>query len=542
MAKVQNNVVTPVSDTEQEDLHNKIWNIADKLRGSIDGWDFKNYVLGMMFYRFISENMEHYLNTTYRKKLTPEEAEKFSYRDLDQEKAEFLREVTILEKGFFILPNQLFCNLYKKAQDQQSIEFAELTTQLRAVFDAIIASTKGRGSEKDFDGLFSDFDFNSSKLGNTVNDKNQRLLDLMAGVASMNIGYKDNNIDAFGDAYEFLMGMYASNAGKSGGEFFTPQEVSKLLTKLAVGEKTQVSSVYDMCCGSGSLLIQAAKVLGKENVGNFYGQEINNTTYNLCRINMFLHDISFNNFDIRCGNTLLEPLHYNDSKDNFKGYEVIVSNPPYSIKWDTEAKGGTLKDDERYSPAGVLAPKTKADLAFIMHAMHHLAPNGTAAIVCFPGILYRTGAEEKIRSYLVKENFVDAVIQLPGDLFYGTSITTSIMVLKKNRQPDDKILFIDASEEVTRKGKRKLLSEENIENIYKQYATREDVTYRVKGVDRADVEATDYNLSVAAYVDLEDKREKIDIKKLNAEIAEVVKKQNELRAVIDNLIKMIEQD
>lgn len=521
----------------QSELHSGIWSIADSLRGSLDSWDFKNYVLGMMFYRFISENLEHYMDDYYGKQL-----EGFKYRDCSDEDAEHLRDKPIVEKGFFILPSALFCNICEKAQDVESQEFEKLAIKIKGAFDAIIASTRGISSEKDFKGLFDDFDISSSKLGNTTNEKNKRLLDLMNGIAKMDISYKDNDIDAFGDAYEFLMKMYASNAGKSGGEFFTPQEVSKLLTKLAVGDKEKITSVYDMCCGSGSLLIQAAKVLGKDNVGGFYGQEINNTTYNLCRINMFLHDIPFNKFDIRCGNTLFDPLHYRDSESNFKGYEAIVSNPPYSIKWDTKAKGGRLLEDPRFSPAGALAPQTKADLAFIMHAMHHLAENGTAAIVCFPGVLYRTGAEEKIRTYLIKENFVDAVIQMPSDLFFGTTITTSIMVLKKNRQPNDKILFIDASKEFERKDRKARLTDENINTIYQQYAAREDVPYRVKAVDRIDVESTNYNLSVAAYVDIEDTREKIDIKKLNAEIEAVVKKQNELRTVIDNLIKMIEQD
>lgn len=401
-------------DQERDELHKAIWAIADELRGSVDGWDFKSYVLGMMFYRYISENLTNYINEGEIEAGN----EGFDYAQLSDDEAEQAREDLVQTKGFFILPSELFCNVRKKAAADENLNMT-----LEAVFNHIEESAKGSESEDNFSGLFDDIDVNSNKLGATVAKRNANLVKLMNGIADMQLGnYKDNSIDAFGDAYEYLMSMYASNAGKSGGEFFTPQEVSELLTRIAVVGKTEVNKVYDPACGSGSLLLQAAKILGKENVRlGFFGQEINLTTYNLCRINMFLHDIDYDKFDIAHEDTLTHPQHLDDEP-----FEVIVSNPPYSIKWEGD-DNPVLINDPRFSPAGVLAPKSKADLAFIMHSLAWLASNGTAAIVCFPGIMYRGGAEKKIRQYLIDNNFIDCVIQLPSNLFYGTSIATCIM-------------------------------------------------------------------------------------------------------------------
>ena len=384
-------------EQEREELHKAIWSIADDLRGSVDGWDFKQYVLGMMFYRYISENLTNYINDGERAAGDTE----FDYAKLPDEEAEGARDGLVQEKGFFILPSELFVNVRARAKDDEN-----LNETLERVFNNIENSAKGSESEDDFSGLFDDLDVNSNKLGATVAKRNDKLVKLMNGVGDMKLGnYQDNTIDAFGDAYEFLMSMYASNAGKSGGEFFTPQEVSELLTRLAVVGKTEVNKVYDPACGSGSLLLKAAKVLGKDNIRQgFYGQEINLTTYNLCRINMFLHDISFDKFDIANEDTLISPQHWDDEP-----FEVIVSNPPYSIKWVGD-DNPILINDPRFSPAGVLAPKSKADMAFIMHSLSWLATNGTAAIVCFPGIMYRGGAEKKIRKYLVENNFIDCII------------------------------------------------------------------------------------------------------------------------------------
>lgn len=513
-------------EQEREELHRAIWAIADELRGAVDGWDFKNYVLGTMFYRYISENLTAYINegeaaagdTTF---------DYAKMKDVDVEEA---REGLVEEKGFFILPSELFCNVRKKAANDEN-----LNETLEKVFRHIEESAKGSQSEGSFAGLFDDFDVNSNKLGSTVAKRNERLVKLLDGIADMNLGsVKDHDIDAFGDAYEYLMKMYASNAGKSGGEFYTPQEVSELLTRLGTVGKKKVNKVYDPACGSGSLLLKAEKILGKDAVVNgFFGQEINITTYNLCRINMFLHDIGFDKFDIECEDTLTNPQHWDDEP-----FELIVSNPPYSIKWEGDSNP-LLINDPRFAPAGVLAPKSKADLAFIMHSLSWLAPNGTAAIVCFPGIMYRGGAEQKIRKYLVENNYVDCVIQLPSNLFFGTSIATCIMVIKKGKS-DNKVLFIDATNECEKITNNNKLEKGNIDNIVNAYASREDIKHFSQLVSYEQLLENDFNLSVSSYVEAEDKREKIDIEKLNEEIRDIVKREQVLRDEIEKIIVEIE--
>ena len=512
-------------EVERAELHRTIWAIADDLRGSVDGWDFKSYILGMLFYRYISENITAYINSGEKES----GSEDFDYAEMTDAKAELAREDIVRVKGFFILPSQLFRNICRTCDSDP-----DLNMTLEGIFTAIESSAKGTESEDDFKGLFADLDVNSNKLGATVAKRNEKLVKLLRGVRSMKLGdYRNNAIDAFGDAYEYLMGMYASNAGKSGGEFYTPQEVSELLTRIATVGKTEVNKVYDPACGSGSLLLKAAKILGKSNVRQgFFGQEINLTTYNLCRINMFLHDIDYDKFDIACEDTLLSPQHWDDEP-----FEVIVSNPPYSIKW----KGDddiTLINDPRFAPAGVLAPKSKADLAFIMHSLSWLSTNGTAAIVCFPGVMYRGGAEKKIRQYLIDNNFIDCVIQLPDNLFFGTSIATCIMVLKKAKK-DNSTLFIDATRECVKVTNSNKLTDDNIRHIVDLFTQRADVQYVSRLVTNGDIAAADYNLSVSTYVEQEDTREKVDIVKLNAELAEIVARENALRAEIDRLIKEI---
>lgn len=511
---------------EREELHRAIWAIADELRGSVDGWDFKAYVLGMMFYRYISENLAAYIDEGEHRAGDPD----FSYAEISDEMAETAREDMVKTKGFFILPSELFCNLKKRAKDDEN-----LNVTLEGILKHIEESAKGSESEKNFSGLFEDVDVNSNKLGKTVAERNAKIVKLLNGVSDMELGdYKNHNIDTFGDAYEFLMSMYASNAGKSGGEFFTPQEVSELLTRIAVVGKKEVNKVYDPACGSGSLLLKSAKILGKDHVRNgFFGQEINPTTFNLCRINMFLHDIDYDKFDIAYGDTLLDPQHWDDEP-----FEVIVSNPPYSIKWKGD-DDPILINDERFSPAGVLAPKSKADLAFIMHSLAWLATNGTAAIVCFPGIMYRGGAEKKIRKYLIDNNYVDCIIQLPDNLFFGTSIATCIMVLKKSKA-DNSVLFIDASNEFEKVTNNNKLTPENIEKIVNEFVSRADVEFFSRSVPYSEIQENDFNLSVSTYVDKEDKREAIDIVKLNAEIREIVAREQVLRDEIDRIIAEIE--
>lgn len=513
-------------EQEREELHRAIWAIADDLRGSVDGWDFKSYVLGIMFYRYISENLTNYINAD---EIAAGNAD-FDYAKLSDEEAEQAREDLVQTKGFFILPSELFVNVRARAPQDDNLNMT-----MESVFRHIEDSAKGTESEDDFAGLFDDIDVNSNKLGATVAKRNAMLVKLLDGIGAMKLGeYKENTIDAFGDAYEYLMSMYASNAGKSGGEFFTPQEVSELLTRLAVVGKTEVNKVYDPACGSGSLLLKAAKILGKENVRQgFFGQEINLTTYNLCRINMFLHDIDFDKFNIAHEDTLISPQHWDEEP-----FEVIVSNPPYSIKWEGD-DNPVLINDPRFSPAGVLAPKSKADLAFIMHSLAWLATNGTAAIVCFPGIMYRGGAEKKIRQYLIDNNFIDCIIQLPGNLFFGTSIATCIMVLKKSKA-ENKTLFIDASKEFVKVTNNNKLTEDNIAKIVASFVDREDKDYFCRLVPNDEIAAQEYNLSVSTYVEQEDTREVINITELNAEIKRIVAREQVLRDEIDKIIAEIE--
>ena len=513
-------------EQERAELHRTIWAIANDLRGSVDGWDFKQYVLGILFYRYISENLTNYINKGEIEAGNPD----FNYADLSDEDAIVAKEDLIATKGFFILPSELFVNVRKRADKDEN-----LNVTLDTIFKNIENSANGTESENDLKGLFDDIDVNSNKLGGTVAKRNENLVNLLNGVGDMKLGdYQENTIDAFGDAYEYLMGMYASNAGKSGGEYYTPQEVSELLTKLTLVGKTEVNKVYDPACGSGSLLLKFAKILGKDNVRNgFFGQEINITTYNLCRINMFLHDIDFDKFDIAHGDTLTEPAHWDDEP-----FEAIVSNPPYSIKWEGDASQ-ILINDSRFSPAGVLAPKSKADLAFIMHSLSWLAPNGTAAIVCFPGVMYRSGAEQKIRKYLIDNNYIDCIIQLPDNLFYGTSIATCIMVMKKAKT-DNKVLFIDASKEFVKVTNSNKITEKHINDIVEKFTKRENIEYVSNLVDYEKIVEENYNLSVSTYVEKEDTSEKIDIVELNKEIQRIVAREEELRKEIDKIIAEIE--
>lgn len=513
-------------EKEREEVHRAIWAIADELRGAVDGWDFKNYVLGTMFYRYISENLTAYINIG---EIEAGNAD-FDYAKMSDDEAEEARSGLVEEKGFFILPSELFCNVRARASQDPN-----LNETLERVFRNIEESAKGSQSENSFAGLFDDFDVNSNKLGSTVAKRNERLVKLLDGIAAMNLGsVKDHNIDAFGDAYEYLMTMYASNAGKSGGEFFTPADVSELLTKLGTVGKTTVNKVYDPACGSGSLLLKAEKVLGKDAVIiGFFGQEINITTYNLCRINMFLHDVGFDKFDVACEDTLINPQHWDDEP-----FELIVSNPPYSIKWAGD-DNPLLINDPRFSPAGVLAPKSKADMAFIMHALSWLAPNGTAAIVCFPGIMYRGGAEQKIRKYLIDNNYIDCVIQLPGNLFFGTSIATCIMVMHKGKK-DNKIIFIDATNECVKLSNNNKLTEDNINRIVNVYAERKTEQYFSYLASYEEISDNGYNISVSTYVEAEDNREEIDIEDINKQLDELVVKENELRARINSIISASE--
>lgn len=505
-------------------LQNQIWKIANDVRGSVDGWDFKQFVLGTLFYRFISENFTNYIEAG---------DESINYSQLSDEViTPEIKDDAIKTKGYFIYPSQLFVNIAKNANNNPN-----LNTDLKAIFDAIESSANGYPSEEDIKGLFADFDTTSSRLGNNVENKNARLAAVIKGVEQLDFGkFEDNQIDLFGDAYEFLIGNYAANAGKSGGEFFTPQHVSKLIAQLAMHGQKSVNKIYDPAAGSGSLLLQAKKHFDNHIIEEgFYGQEVNHTTYNLARMNMFLHNINYDKFHIVLGDTLRDPQLMDE-----KPFDAIVSNPPYSIPW-IGSDDPTLINDDRFAPAGVLAPKSKADFAFVLHALHYLSSKGRAAIVCFPGIFYRGGAEQKIRKYLVDNNFVETVIALAPNLFYGTSIAVNILVLSKHKT-DTKTQFIDVTgEDFFRKvTNNNLLEDHHIDKIMEMFDSKAEVPHVATTIDNAIIAENDYNLSVSSYVEAKDKREKINIEELNKQVGATVQKIDQLRAKIDNIIKELE--
>ena len=509
---------------QRAELQNKIWKIANEVRGSVDGWDFKHFVLGTLFYRFISENFTNYIEGG---------DDSVNYANLaDDIITPEIKDDAIKTKGYFIYPSQLFANVVDKANTN-----TDLNTDLKAIFTDIENSANGYDSEQDIKGLFADFDTTSTRLGNTVEEKNKRLAAILKGVAELNFGnFEDSEIDLFGDAYEFLISNYAANAGKSGGEFFTPQNVSKLIAQIAMHKQTSVNKIYDPAAGSGSLLLQAKKHFDNHIIEEgFFGQEINHTTYNLARMNMFLHNVNYDKFNIQLGDTLTDP-HFIDDKP----FDAIVSNPPYSVSWIGK-DDPTLINDDRFAPAGVLAPNSKADFAFVLHALNYLSGKGRAAIVCFPGIFYRGGAEQKIRKYLVDKNFVETVISLPANLFFGTSIGVNILVLSKHKA-DNTTQFIDATGEDFYKKvtNNNMLEDAHIEKIMEIFDKKENIEYVAISIDNDKIAENDYNLSVSSYVEALDTREVIDIKVLNTELATTVNNISSLRLAIDNLVKEIE--
>lgn len=503
-------------------LQRQIWQIANDVRGAVDGWDFKQYVLGTLFYRFISENFASYIEAG---------DDSIQYAKLaDSVITANIKDDAVKTKGYFIYPSQLFINVTAKAQNNES-----LNTDLARTFAAIESSASGYPSEHDIKGLFADFDTTSNRLGNTVKDKNARLAAVLKGVAELDFGtFDDSHIDLFGDAYEFLISNYAANAGKSGGEFFTPQQVSKLIARLAMHQQTSINKIYDPACGSGSLLLQAKKHFDQHVIEEgYFGQELNHTTYNLARMNMFLHNVNYDKFDIQLGDTLIEP-HFGDEKP----FDAIVSNPPYSVKW----KGSddpTLINDDRFAPAGVLAPKSKADFAFVLHALSYLSSKGRAAIVCFPGVFYRSGAEQKIRQYLVDNNYVESVIALPSNLFYGTTIAVNILVLSKHKR-DTSTQFIDASGLFKKEVNNNVLMDDHIDRIMAVFDSKANVEHFAKSVSFETLAANDYNLSVSSYVDAKDNREVVDIARLNAKLKATATRIDQLRREIDAIVAEIE--
>ena len=513
---------------QRAELHATIWDIANDLRGAIGGWDFKAYVLSSLFYRFISENTTAYFN-----RMLKAVGSNNSYVDMSDDEAENARQQAVDEKGFFILPSQLFSNVAKSLDTNNEATYKNLNERISTIFHEIEKSALGTPSEDDLRGLFTDFIVDSPMLGNTVLVRNKLLAKVFIRVAEMDLGevdFDNNKIDAFGDAYEFLMKMYASEGGKSGGEQFTPQEVSEVLARLSSYNNKNIRTVYDPACGSGSLLLKFAKLVKDRNSIKYFGQELVPTNYNLSRINMFLHDINFDKFDIQCGDTLLDPRHREEEP-----FDAIVSNPPYSKKWDGDSNPLLINDD-RYAPAGVLAPKKRSDLAFTMHMLKSLSESGTASIVEFPGVLYRTGAEKKIRKYLVDNNFVDTIIQLPENLFFGVPIATCIIVLRKSARPDNNILFVDASSQFYKEGSKNYLSPENQDVIVNAYAERKNVPHFSCLVPCQEVADNDYNLSVSSYVEQEDTRETINIEAVNAELETLCREGAMLRNIINQLI------
>ncbi len=511
-----------ISTQQRAALQRQIWQIANDVRGAVDGWDFKQYVLGTLFYRFISENFTSYIEA---------DDNSINYSQLaDSVITLEIKDDAIKTKGYFIYPSQLFVNIVKNANTNES-----LNTDLAKIFAEIEASANGYPSERDIKGLFADFDTTSNRLGNTVKDKNTRLAAVLKGVAGLEFGdFHGSQIDLFGDAYEFLISNYAANAGKSGGEFFTPQHVSKLIAQLAMHKQKNVNKIYDPACGSGSLLLQAKKHFDNHIIEEgFFGQEINHTTYNLARMNMFLHNINYDKFNIQLGNTLIDP-HFG----NEKPFDAIVSNPPYSVKW-IGSDDPTLINDERFAPAGVLAPKSKADFAFVLHALSYLSSKGRAAIVCFPGIFYRSGAEQKIRQYLIDNNYVETIISLAPNLFYGTSIAVTILVLAKNKS-DTKTQFIDASNLFKKETNNNILTNDHIEEIMRIFDSKENIDHFAQSIPYEKIVANDYNLSVSSYVETKDNREVININQLNAELDNTVEKINRLRADINSIVAEIE--
>jgi type I restriction enzyme M protein len=507
---------------QRAELQSRIWKIANEVRGAVDGWDFKQYVLGTLFYRFISENFASYIEGG---------DDSINYSELpDSVITPEIKDDAIKTKGYFIYPSQLFAKVAASANTNEN-----LNTDLATIFAAIETSANGYPSELDIKGLFADFDTTSNRLGNTVKDKNTRLAAVLKGVADLDFGSFDaSHIDLFGDAYEFLISNYAANAGKSGGEFFTPQHVSKLIAQLAMHKQSSVNKIYDPACGSGSLLLQAKKHFDAHIIEEgFFGQEINHTTYNLARMNMFLHNINYDKFNVQLGNTLIEP-HFGDEKP----FDAIVSNPPYSVKW-IGSDDPTLINDDRFAPAGVLAPKSKADFAFVLHALSYLSSKGRAAIVCFPGIFYRGGAEQKIRQYLVDNNYVETVISLAPNLFYGTTIAVSILVLSKHKT-DTTTQFIDASGLFKKETNNNVLLDTHIDQIMAAFDSKANVDHFAQSVPFDQVAANDYNLSVSSYVEAKDTREVVDIAKLNVELKTTVARIDQLRKDIDAIVVEIE--
>ena len=487
---------------QQRELHTRLWAIANDLRGNMEANEFKNYILGLIFYRYLSEKVENRV-----KDLLSEDDISYEEAYEDEEYKEGLQEELIEQLGYFVEPKYLFSTLIKAIEeDKFDIEM------LQGAINDITESTLGADSQEDFDHLFDDMDLGSTKLGKDVKSRSKLIAKVMANIAEIDFAHEDSEIDVLGDAYEYLISQFAANAGKKAGEFYTPQQVSKILAKIVTVGKERLKEVYDPTCGSGSLLLRVAK---EAKVSKFYGQELTSTTYNLARMNMLLHDIDYTNFDIKNDDTLEHPQHMG------MRFEAIVANPPYSANWSADNK---FLDDERFSAYGKLAPKSKADFAFIQHMIHQLADNGTMAVVLPHGVLFRGAAEGVIRKYLIeKENVLDAVIGLPANIFFGTSIPTVILVFKKNRDNSDNILFIDASNEFEKGKNQNNLTDEQVEKIVDTFIKRETIDKYSYVATIEEIKENDYNLNIPRYVDTFEEEEPIDLQAVSEKIASIDK-------------------
>ncbi len=506
---------------QQAELHKKLWAMANDLRGQMDAYEFKDYILGLIFYRYLSEKVESRANS-----LLAEDELSFAEAWGNGEYREDLQEYLINELGYIITPQYLFSTFVKEIELGANGNFD--IEMLQNGVKAIEASTMGADSQEDFENLFDDMDLNLSKLGRTVKARSELIAKVLVNIADIPFLQDDVEIDVLGDAYEYMISQFAANAGKKAGEFYTPQQVSRILAKIVTAGKTEIKDVYDGTCGSGSLLLRVGK---EAKVYNYYGQEKVSTTYNLARMNMLLHDIPYQRFDIKNADTLEEPQHLD------KRFEAIVANPPYSAKWSADDK---FQDDERFSNYAKLAPKSKADFAFVQHFIHHLADNGTFAVVLPHGVLFRGAAEGVIRKYLIEEkNYLDAVIGLPANIFFGTSIPTCILVLKKCRKHDDNVIFIDASNEFEKGKNQNHLADEHVEKIVNTYLSRETFDKYLYAATLDEIRENDYNLNIPRYVDTFEEEEPVDLaevaKQLEAIDEEIAKVDEELAAYFKEL-------
>lgn len=495
----------------QAELHKQLWAIANGLRANsgIESFEFKNYILGILFYKFLSENTEDYVNELLQHdNLTYEQAW------ADEEYREELTQSLISAKGYVVEPEHLFSTLVQEIHKGGSGNFD--TELLQAAINQITRSTRGKDSEDDFDHLFDDMDLSSSRLGKDVKTRSAFMAKILLQVSDISFKHEDVEIDVLGDAYEYLISNFAASAGKKAGEFYTPQQVSKILAKIVSNGKPRIKSVYDPTCGSGSLLLRVAN---ETEVGKYYGQELTSTTYNLARMNMMLHGVQYQRFDIRNGNTLTEPLH-GDQK-----FEAIVANPPYSANWTPDSSAAA---DDRFSGYGKLAPASKADFAFVQHMIHHLDDNGTMAVVLPHGVLFRGAAEGVIRKKLIDNNYLDAVIGLPANIFFGTSIPTAVLVFKKSREQDEPVVFIDASNEFTKGKNQNTLSDENVDKIINTYHNREALNKYSVAVKKSVIIENDYNLNIPRYIDTAEVEDNIDLETITNSLIQVDKEIDQL--------------